>query len=129
VQSQVTEKVDVSRIFIHRPDSRASVARVTSLEAANMVLRNWAQDASGPMPADCEVEVVFEDGLRYHSHYPLREQEKNVSLGRHLRRRLTAMTKGKYPKSDQQSANDSFMHAGNRDPAECAQELLEHYNI
>lgn len=129
MQSQVTDKVDVSRVFIHRPDRSASVARVTSLEAANTVLRNWAQDTSGPMPAQCEVEVVFEDGLRYHSRYPLREQEKNVSLGRHLRRRLTAMTKGKYSKADEQSANDSFMHAGDRDPVECAHELLEHYNI
>jgi len=126
VQTQTIDKVDVSRIFIHRPDSSASVARVTSVEAANAVLRNWARDNAG---AQCEVEIVFEDGLRYHSHYPLNEQEKTISLSRHLRRQLTAMTKGKCAKPNSPCANDSFMHAGGRDPVECAQELLEHYNI
>jgi len=129
VDSQTIEKVDVSRIFIHRPDDSASVARVTSIEAANNVLRNWAQDASGAEPTECEVEIVFEDGLRYHSHYPLKEQERNVSLARHVRRQLTAMSKGKYPKADQQSANDAFIRSCDRDPVACAQELLEHYNI
>lgn len=129
MQTQTIEKVDVSRIFIHRPDSNASVARVTSVEAANLVLRNWAQDTSGPRPSECEVEIVFEDGLRYYSHYPLNEQEKSISLSRHLRRQLTAMTKGKCAKPDSPCANDSFMHAGDRNPAECAQELLEHYNF
>jgi len=130
VQSQVIDKVDVSRIFIHRPDSSASVARVTSVEAANTVLRNWAQDIARSQPTECEVEIVFEDGVRYYSHYPLKEQEKNVSLGRHVRRQLTAMTKGKCPSADRRAAaNDSFSHTGNRVPAECAEEILAHYNI
>lgn len=129
MDSQIADKVDVSRIFIHRPDSSASVARVTSVEAANTVLRSWAQDAHGPEPAECEFEIVFEDGLRFHSHYPLKEQEKNVSLSRHVRRQLTAMTKGKCAKRAEPCANDAFMAAGDRDPVECAQELLAHYNI
>lgn len=129
MDSQVIEKVDVSRIFIHRPDDRASVARVTSIEAANNVLRNWAQDTSGPDPTECEVEIVFEDGTRYYSHYPLKEQEKNVSLGRYVRRQLTALSKGKYPKASRAPANDAVIHTCDRDPAQCAQELLEHYNI
>lgn len=128
MDSQVTDKVDVSRIFIHRPDSSASIARVTSVEAANTVLRNWAQDAHDEL-AECEFEIVFEDGLRFHSHYPLKEQEKTVSLSRLVRRQLTAMSKGKSPKRSEPCANDAFMHTGDRDPAECAQELLAHYNI
>ncbi len=129
MDSQAIEKVDVSRIFIHRPDDRASIARVTSIEAANNVLRNWAQDTSGPEPTECEVEIVFEDGTRYHSHYPLKEQEKNVSLGRHVRRQLTALSKRKYAKAAEPSANDSSIRPATRDPVECAQALLEHYNI
>lgn len=129
VDSQTIEKVDVSRIFIHRPDDRASVARVTSVEAANYVLRNWAQDRSGSAPAECEVEIVFEDGLRYHGHYPLKEQEKNVSLSRHVRRQLTAMTKARCMNKERRAANDAFSHADKRDPAECAEEILAHYNI
>ena len=129
MESQVTEKVDISRILIHCADRPASVARVTSVEAANQVLRNWAQDTSATKSAECEVEIVFEDGLRYHSHYPLKEQEKSVSLSRHLRRQLVAMSKGKCVKKAQQAANDAFSHAGNRNPAECAEELLAHYNI
>lgn len=129
MQSQLAEKVDVSRILIHCADGRASVARVTSVEAANAVLRNWAQDASGSKRAACEVEIEFEDGLRYYSHYPLKEQEKNVSLSRHMRRQLTAMTKAKSVTKPEHAANDAFSHTGDRDPRECAEEILAHYNI
>lgn len=126
--SQLNDKVDISRIFIHSTDGLGSVARVSSLEAANSVLQGWAhgkQDA----PGECEVEIVFEDGVRYCGHYRLNEQDKGVSLGRHVRRRLTVMAKSQCVKRSQQPANDSLVGPDARDQAERAREILAHYNI
>jgi len=99
------------------------------MEAANSVLQSWAQDTSGRMPDECEVEIIFEDGLRYCGHYQLNRQEKRVSLARHVRRRLTAMTKTPYIKRGQQAANDAVIGLNERDPAVRAKTVLEHYNI
>jgi hypothetical protein len=129
VATQSSEKVDISRILIHPIDGSASRARVTSLEAANSVLQSWAEDAAGVPGTECEVEIIFEDGLRYVGHYPLKKQEKKVSLGRHVRRRLVAMAKTQCVKRDQAPANDGFVTQDDRDSAECAQAVLEHYNI
>lgn len=127
--SQSTDKVDISRILIHSVDGSASSARVTSMEAANSVLKNWAHDQSGTLPDACEVEIVFEDGLRYCARYRLKEQEKGVSLSRHVRRQLAAMIKAHSVKRAQQSANDSIICPNERDTAECATAMLAHYNI
>jgi hypothetical protein len=128
VASQLNDKVDISRIFIHSTDGLGSVARVSSLEAANTVLQGWAHgkaEASG----ECDVEIVFEDGLRYRGHYRLNDQDKSVSLGRHVRRRLTVMAKSQCIKRNQPPANDSIIIPDKRDQAECAKEMLAHYNI
>jgi hypothetical protein len=131
VESQASEKVDIARIFIQAVDGPASTARVTSMEAANSVLQGWAHRRAGVRPAKCEVEIVFEDGLRYCSLYRLTEQEKSVSLSRHVRRQLTAMTKakGKCIKRDQQPANEPAIHPNEPDPAERAKAMLARYNI
>lgn len=125
--SQLNDKVDISRIFIHSADGLGSVARVTSLEAANSVLQGWAHkpDVAG----ECEVEIVFEDGVRYCGHYRLSERDKGVSLGRHVRRQLTVMAKSQCVKRNQQPANDSIITPDARNQAECAKEMLANYNI
>ncbi len=99
------------------------------MEAANSVLKNWAHDQSGTLPAECEVEIVFEDGLRYCGHYRLEEQEKGVSLSRHVRRRLAAMTKTPSVKKVGHPANDSIVCPKEKDPVKCATALLAYYNI
>lgn len=129
MESQAIEKVDISRILIYSSDSPASVARVTSMEAANTILQRWANDASGMLPCECEVQIVFEDGLRYHGHYRLKEQDKGISLNRHVRRRLTAMTKPERGRIKEESANDSIISPDQRDTAESARAMLSHYNI
>jgi hypothetical protein len=129
VESQSSEKVDIARILIHSVDGPASTARVSSMEAANSVLQSWVHDQSGTVPAACEVEILFEDGLRYHSHYPLKEQEKGVSLNRHVRRQLAAMTKTRLVNKGLQPANDSIICPDQRDATECAKAMLAHYNI
>lgn len=127
--TQSSEKVDISRILIHSLDGSASSARVTSIEAANSVLQGWAHGKPGLHLGECEVEIVFEDGLRYHGHYRLNEQEKGISLARYIRRRLTVMAKSQCVKRNQLPANDSIISPDKRDPAECAKEMLTHYNI
>lgn len=129
MESQTTEKVDISRILIHAVDGLASTARVTSMEAANSVLQSWALDQSAALPAECEVEIVFEDGLRYHAHYLLKDQEKNVSLGRHVRRQLTALTKAKCLKRNEHPANEPSIEPNGKTPVERAMAILERYNI
>ncbi|NEX64092.1 hypothetical protein [Noviherbaspirillum galbum] len=127
--TQTSEKVDISRILIHPVNGSASKARVTSLEAANNVLQSWADQAPSAAGEECEVEIIFEDGLRYVGHYPLKKQEKKVSLGRHVRRRLLAMAKTQCVKRNQAPANDSVVSPDDRDSMQCAQAVLEHYNI
>jgi hypothetical protein len=130
VASQPNDKVDVSRVLIHSVDGAGSSARVTSIEAANSVLKSWAHDQSGALPAECEVEILFEDGLRYCSLYQLKEQEKGVSLSRHVRRQLAVLTKTQHVKRIGQPANDSsIVCPDQRSMAECARAMLEHYNI
>lgn len=129
MENQTIEKIDISRILIHAMDGAASTARVSSMEAANSVLKSWAHDQSGTLPAECEVEIVFEDGVRYCSHYRLKQQEKGVSLSRHVRRQLAAMSKTQCVKRAQQSANDSISCPHEDDPAECAKAMLARYNI
>jgi hypothetical protein len=127
--SQSIEKIDISRILIHSSDGSASTARVTSMEAANSVLQSWAHGQSGKLSAACEVEIVFEDGLRYHGHYGLKEHEKSVSLNRHVRRQLAAMTKKRCTKKGRQPAHESAIFPEKADMAECARTMLAHYNI
>jgi hypothetical protein len=129
VESQSIEKVDISRILIHSVEGPASTARVTSMEAANSILQKWAHDQSGMLPSECEVEIVFEDGLRYHSHYRLKDQDKGVSLNRHVRRRLAAMTKPERIKRTEEPANDAIISPDERDTVECAKAMLARYNI
>jgi hypothetical protein len=129
VENQTLEKIDISRILIHALDGPASTARVSSIEAANSVLKNWAYDQSGTLPAECEVEIVFEDGVRYCSHYHLKQQEKGVSLSRHVRKQLALMTKTQCVKRPHHPANDSISCPHEDDPAECARTMLARYNI
>jgi hypothetical protein len=129
VATQSSDKVDVSRILIHSVDGPASTARVSSMEAANSVLLDWAHDQSGTTPLACEVEIVFEDGLRYHSRYRLQDRAKGVSLNRHVRRQLAAMIKTGCATMPRHAANDAIISLDERDATECAKAMLTHYNI
>lgn len=128
MEIHTTEKIDISRILLYSAPGTASGARVTSMEAANSVLQSWTRDQSGMLPDECEVEIVFEDGLRYRSHFPLKKQEKTVSLGRYVRRQLLALTKVPCTTTDQPAANDAVCH-DHQEASARAKEMLEHYNI
>ena len=65
------EKVDVSRVLIERVDGLSSKARVSSIEAANNVLESWADATPEAANDECDFQIVFEDGFRYHGHLRL----------------------------------------------------------
>lgn len=133
MESHSSEKIDISRIMIYAGQQSASRARVTSMEAANSVLQNWVHDCLHTEADECEVEIVFEDGLRYRSLYPLRTQEKTISLSRHVRRQLIAMTKASGAKTEdcaeRSAANDDSVCTEEQQATERAREMLAHYNI
>lgn len=91
VESDVSEKVEVARILIDRVEGLPSKARVTSIEAANKVLGDWASSAPDSGAEKCDFQIVFEDGFRYKGHYLLNRSQKRISLARHVRKHLTAL--------------------------------------
>ncbi|HEY8606038.1 MAG TPA: hypothetical protein VIM12_02850 [Noviherbaspirillum sp.] len=126
--TDVTEKVDVSKIELEAVDARAN-ARVTSMEAANTVLERWVANEQDTDNAQCEVRVVFEDGFHIRSRYPLTRSEKRVSLARHLRKQLNSMAGEGRPRKAcrREPGLDIRLNDGSQDDA--AREALERYNI
>lgn len=124
------EKVDISRILIHPVDGTDSKARVTSIEAANSVLSTWVNQSADAAPAKYEVEIIFEDGMRYRGHYQLRQKEK-ASLGRDIRRSLTLMAqKSGHPvKQGHHLKGSPFIWSNSGNQALNAKAVLEHYNL
>jgi hypothetical protein len=102
---------------------------VSSIEAANRVLDNWAGRASDSEVDQCDVRIVFEDGFRYQGHYHLNKSEKRVSLARHVRKQLKALaTKTCAAKSSKTDEKPVISLIG-ADLAESARIALDHYNI
>jgi hypothetical protein len=129
VENDVCEKVDISRILIQRVQGLPSKARVSSIEAANRVLGNWAGRASDSGYEQCDFQIVFEDGFRYQGHYHLNKSEKPVSLARHVRKQLRALaTKTRIAKSSKADEKPVISLIGG-DLAESARIALEQYNI
>lgn len=130
VNTDLNEKVDISRILIHPVDGTDSKARVTAIEAANSVLSTWVKQSAGAVPAEYEVEIIFEDGMRYRGHYRPRQNDK-ASLGRDIRRSLTLIAeKGGQPVKQGHLAMDSpFIWSNSGNHALNATTVLEHYNL
>jgi hypothetical protein len=123
------DKVDISRILMQRVDGLSSTARVSSLEAANAVLAGWANGALVVGHDQCDVQIVFEDGFRYHGHYQLKKSEKRVSLSRHIRQQLIALAKTSDATKSSSLPDEPVISQIGATPAESAKIALEHYNI
>jgi capsule polysaccharide export protein KpsE/RkpR len=129
VETDVCEKVDISRILIQRVQGVPSKARVSSIEAANRVLGDWADCVSDAGHDQCDFQIVFEDGFRYHGHYHLNKSEKRISLARHVRKQLTALaTKTDTAESAKTDEGPAISLIG-ADLAESAKIALDNYNI
>ena len=132
MNTDLVEKVDVSRILIQRVDGLSSKARVTSIEAANNVLESWADTTAETANDQCDFQIVFEDGFRYQGHLRLNKCQKRISLSRHVRKQLTALAKTtgsrKTARVDKSDAAPVISMIG-EDVAESAKIALEHYNI
>ena len=129
MELDVCEKVDISRILIQRVDGPASKARVSSLEAANNVLESWADRAPEYGNDQCDFQIVFEDGFRYQGHYHLNKSQKRISLGRHVRKQLTAMAARKRVEKPSEKEDQPVISLIGADLAESAKIALDHYNI
>lgn len=126
------EKVDVSRVLIERVDGLSSKARVSSIEAANNVLESWADATPEAANDECDFQIVFEDGFRYHGHLRLNKCQKRISLGRHVRKHLTALAKNagsRRPVRANKTEKEPVISMIGEDVAESAKIALEHYNI
>jgi len=133
VNADLKEKVDISRILIHPVDGSDSKARVTSIEAANTVLSTWVRQCADDTSAEYEVEIIFEDGLRYRGHYQLGQKDK-ASLGRDIRRSLAMMTEtGEQPaqrvKRGSHSRARPFVWTSCASQALSPKAVLEHYDL
>ena len=127
MELDVCEKVDISRILIQRVDGPASKARVTSLEAANNVLESWADRTPESENDQCDFQIVFEDGFRYQGHYRLNKSQKRISLGRHVRKQLSALAARK--RVEKEADEQPVISMIGADVAESAKIALDHYNI
>lgn len=136
METDVCEKVDISRILIQRVQGLPSKARVSSIEAANRVLDSWADRTSDAGHDRCDFQIVFEDGFRYQGYYHLNKSDKRISLARHVRKQLTALAKktdtAKSSKSEEKPAislSGGDVAESGGDLAESARIALDHYNI
>lgn len=123
------DKVDISRILMQRRDGLSSTARVSSLDAADAVLTGWANGALVAGHDQCDVQIVFEDGFRYHGHYPLKKSEKRVSLSRHVRQQLTAIAKSLGATTPSALPDEPVISQIGATPADSARMALEQYNV
>ncbi|RJF92300.1 hypothetical protein [Noviherbaspirillum saxi] len=126
--SELQDKIDVSRIVIERADGISAQARVSTMQAANHLLESWADNAPETGEEVCEVRIVFEDGLQYRSQFRLNRSLKRISLARHVRRELSALTTPKRRKghSDDQTL---LIAPATTTLAESARRVLDCYDI
>ncbi|MEN3297483.1 MAG: hypothetical protein V7642_6736 [Burkholderiales bacterium] len=129
METNICEKVDISRILIQRVQGSPSKARVSSMEAANRVLGDWADRASDSGHDQCHFQIVFEDGFRYQGNYHLNKSEKRISLARHVRKELTALAKKKRATQPSKTDEKPVISLIGADLAESAKIALDHYNI
>jgi hypothetical protein len=129
VQADIDEKVDISRIVIQCLEGESSKARVSSMEAANRVLDSWADRAPDFGSAQCDFQIVFEDGFRYHGHYRLNKSQKRVSLARHVRKQLVALATAADARKPAVADDKPEISMIGADVAESAKIALDNYNI
>jgi len=97
------DKIDIARILIERIDGAVAQARVSTLALANAVLERWAKDAPENGEGQCQIQIIFEDGVQYQSHIGLSRSQKRISLAKLLRQQLSAMAA---PKTGQRKTKD-----------------------
>ncbi|KRB81052.1 hypothetical protein [Noviherbaspirillum sp. Root189] len=123
------DKIDIARILIERIDGVVAQARVSTLALANAVLERWASDAPEQGERQCQIQITFEDGFQYHSRIDLKRSQKRISLARHLREQLLAMTApqtGRRKKRDDSDAAAGITQPGRSLSVEA---MLARYDI
>ncbi|MEO6352968.1 MAG: hypothetical protein ABIO64_07805 [Burkholderiaceae bacterium] len=126
----ITEKIDVARVIIERVGIFTAKASVTSMDAANHVLRKWSHTVLGEGRDKCAFLVVFEDGKTFNGQYDLLPYTENFrNLSQHIRGSLQYLIGNRKPKGlpklQYQEVVCSFDHA----VVAQAKEVLDHYEI
>lgn len=129
VESNLSEKVDVSRVLIQRVEGMPLNARVSSLEAASAVLERWVSCTPDFGHDQCTFQIAFEDGFRYHGRYRLKASKRRVSLSTHVRKQLAALATITDKKEQEETSGESVISLIGANLAQAARITLDRYNI
>jgi hypothetical protein len=129
VETDIGDKLEVARVLIERVEGGASKARVTSIEAADRVLTDWASSAPDAGQEQCDFQIMFEDGLLCRGRYYLERSQKRISLSRYVRKRLSELAAGDTRPALRRSVQAAAISLSGNDPVEAAREVLDHYRI
>ncbi|NEX62567.1 hypothetical protein [Noviherbaspirillum galbum] len=128
------DKIDIARILIERIDGVVAKARVSTLALANGVLERWASDAPEKGEGRCEIQIIFEDGFRYHGRIGLKRSQKRISLARHLRQQFAELARpqparGAKKAAEPEPENHAMIHAANPSVCLALEDMLARYDI
>lgn len=95
----IAEKIDVARVIIERVGTFTAKATVTSMDAANHLLRKWSYTAPKEGHDTCDFLIVFEDGKTFNGRYDLFPYTENFkNLSQHIRGSLQYVIGSRKPK-------------------------------
>jgi hypothetical protein len=127
----VCEKIDVARIVMECPDGMSAKARVSTIQAANHILKSWIDTTPEAGGQVCNVKIIFEDGLQYRSQLTLDRSRQRFCLARHLRKELTPSRSGKRRAKTHQTSEgtSSILQAGADETGKSVVPSLDRYDI
>jgi hypothetical protein len=125
------DKIDVARIVMECPDGMAAKARVSTIQAANQILKSWIDTTPAAGNQVCNVQILFEDGLQYRSQVTLIRSRSRFCLARHLRKELTPSNTGKRRAKIREASDGrpSFRHAEAGETGKSVVPSLDRYEI
>ncbi|HJU71001.1 MAG TPA: hypothetical protein VJ603_04075 [Paucimonas sp.] len=128
--SCITEKIDVARVIIERVGALTAKATVTSMDAANYVLRKWSYTTLKEGYDRCNFLIVFEDGKTFNGQYDLRPYTANFKdLSQHVRSSLQYLIGNRKPKGLPKLRYQELVCTFDKAVIEQARQVLNHYAI
>jgi hypothetical protein len=126
----LSQKIDVARVTLERVEGIRARACVTSMQAADVVLKNWSRTAPEFGYDKCDFSIDYEDGQRYVGRFDLTAAPESViHLADHIRRNLLHITGRKKPANWTKEQYDLSRSKFDASTIQQAAVLLEHYEI
>ncbi|MDP3842609.1 MAG: hypothetical protein Q8Q81_08430 [Oxalobacteraceae bacterium] len=126
----IAEKIDVARIIIERVGTFTAKAAVTSMAAANHVLRKWSHTVLNEGHDTCDFLIVFEDGKTFNGQYDLLPYNENFrNLSQHIRTSLQYVIGNRKPKGLPKFRYQELVCSFDNAEVEQAKDVLKHYEI